>query len=128
MSTSSLATGSSTRALAPDLARGVMLLIIATVHAHLFRFIITGSDAAADAVTGLDSTVTVLMSLLAEHRGFPMFAALFGYGLARIGQKYLADGRTWEWVRRLLRGGGWSPSEWRTLCCCSSATSSPSTA
>lgn len=103
---SAAATDTRTRALAPDLARGFMLLIIATVHAQLFRFLVTGSDVVDDALTGLDATVTVLMSLLAEHRGYPMFAALFGYGLARAGQKYLADGRTWEWARRLLRVRG----------------------
>ncbi|MFC4869674.1 DUF418 domain-containing protein [Streptomonospora arabica] len=92
------------RSLAPDLARGVMLLIIATVHAHLFRQV---AGAGGFSLEGpADIGVTAVMALFAENRGYPMFAALFGYGLAQIHRRRTAEGREWPWVRRLLRRRG----------------------
>src|SRR5690606_12667523 len=92
------------RSLAPDLARGFMLLVIATVHAHMFRLATTGEGYALDGA--LDVAVTACMALFAENRGYPMFAALFGYGLAQIYLRRTAEGREWPWVRRLLRRRG----------------------
>src|SRR5690606_27630595 len=92
------------RSLAPDLARGFMLLVIATVHAHMFRLATTGEGYALDGA--LDVAVTAFMALFAENRGYPMFAALFGYGLAQIYLRRTAEGREWPWVRRLLRRRG----------------------
>ncbi|GAB3716426.1 DUF418 domain-containing protein [Nocardiopsis oceani] len=93
------------RSLAPDLARGFMLLVIATVHAHMFRQFATGGDALSLAGT-LDVAVTGFMTLFAESRGYPMFAALFGYGLAQIYLRRTAEGREWPWVRALVRRRG----------------------
>ncbi|WP_394297093.1 DUF418 domain-containing protein [Nocardiopsis prasina] len=93
------------RSLAPDLARGFMLLVIATVHAHMFRQIATGGEAFSLAGS-LDVAVTGFMTLFAESRGYPMFAALFGYGVARIHLRRTAEGRQWPWVRSLLRRRG----------------------
>lgn len=92
------------RSLAPDLARGVMLLIIATVHAHMFRMMAGGGGYTLDGP--LDTAVTVFMALFGENRGYPMFAALFGYGLVQIHRHRSADGQPWPWVRRLLRRRG----------------------
>lgn len=93
------------RSLAPDLARGLMLLIIATVHAHQFRIATTGEGYA---LTGpLDVAVTAVMALVAENRGYPMFAALFGYGLARMYHRREAAGIQWPEIRSLLRRRGW---------------------
>ncbi|WP_017595669.1 DUF418 domain-containing protein [Nocardiopsis potens] len=92
------------RSLAPDLARGFMLLVIATVHAHMFRLAMTGEGYALDGP--LDVATTAFMALFAENRGYPMFAALFGYGLAQIHLRRTAEGREWPWVRRLLRRRG----------------------
>ncbi|MFB8764937.1 DUF418 domain-containing protein [Nocardiopsis alba] len=95
------------RSLAPDLARGLMLLVIATVHAHMFRQLATGGETFTLAGT-LDTAVTAFMTLFAEARGYPMFAALFGYGLALIYLRRTAEGRPWPWVRSLVRRrGGW---------------------
>ncbi|GAB3714729.1 DUF418 domain-containing protein [Nocardiopsis nanhaiensis] len=93
------------RSLAPDLARGFMLLVIATVHAHMFRQFATGGDALSLAGS-LDVAVTGFMTLFAESRGYPMFAALFGYGLAQIYLRRTAEGREWPWVRALVRRRG----------------------
>ncbi|WP_017557239.1 DUF418 domain-containing protein [Nocardiopsis baichengensis] len=93
------------RSLAPDLARGFMLLIIATVHVHMFRIAIGGG--AGYSLDGpLDTAATAVIALFAENRGYPMFAALFGYGLAQIHRRRTAEGREWPWVRRLLRRRG----------------------
>lgn len=93
------------RSLAPDLARGFMLLVIATVHAHMFRQFSTGGEVFSLAGP-LDVAVTGFMTLFAEARGYPMFAALFGYGLTQIYLHRTAEGRQWPWVRALLRRRG----------------------
>ncbi|MEE2040877.1 DUF418 domain-containing protein [Nocardiopsis sp. CT-R113] len=95
----------SRRSLAPDLARGMMLLVIATVHAHLFRQMVTGGDAFTLDDT-LDVAVTGFMVLVAESRGYPLFAALFGYGLAQIHRHRTGEGHPWPRVRTLLRRRG----------------------
>ena len=92
------------RALAPDLARGFMLLVIAVVHAHGFRSYTTGG---ATAPGTADQVATAAVALLAENRGYPMFAALFGYGLAQIHRHRVAEGAEWPSIRRLLRRRGW---------------------
>lgn len=92
------------RSLAPDLARGFMLLIIATVHAHLFREFAGATGFTLDGP--VDVGTTAVMALFAENRGYPMFAALFGYGLAQIYRRRSAEGHQWPWLRRLLRRRG----------------------
>lgn len=64
------------RALAPDLARGAMLLVIALAHAQVLS--------AGDTGGALGRVVVVLHTLLVDSRGYPMFAALFGYGLVQL--------------------------------------------
>ena len=76
-----------------------MLLVIATVHAYYFSFAMSGSGP-------LDVATTVGMALFGENRGYPMFAALFGYGLTQIYLRRVDEGREWPWVRSLLRRRG----------------------
>ncbi|MEV1290690.1 DUF418 domain-containing protein [Pseudonocardia sp. NPDC049635] len=78
------------RMLAPDLARGAMLLLIVMAYAGVYAGVPFGTpmtDAAA-----VDRVAAVLTTLLLDNRAFPMFAILFGYGLA------------WSVVRRRGRG------------------------
>ncbi|CAL9556066.1 hypothetical protein SUDANB121_04553 [Nocardiopsis dassonvillei] len=93
------------RALAPDLARGVMLLVIAVVHAHIFRLMVNGDPTGTPAGV-LDTVTTMAVLMFAEARGYPMFAALFGYGLAWICLRRIGEGRPWPWVRALVRRRG----------------------
>lgn len=73
------------RSLAPDLARGLMLLLIALAHAHMFlAHDTTGFRGYAVDGGVLDRVVAGLQVLLVDGRALPMFAALFGYGLARL--------------------------------------------
>lgn len=104
MSTSSAAPtrpSEATRALAPDLARGAMLLLIALAHAHMYLSgHPTGFRAYATDGTSLDLLVTGLQVTLVDGRAMPMFAALFGYGFVQIAAKQAGD---WQHTRRLLR-------------------------
>ncbi|WP_030227592.1 MULTISPECIES: DUF418 domain-containing protein [Actinoalloteichus] len=96
------------RSLAPDLARGVMLAVIALVHAHM----LVGGDshfAGGYPTHGdvLDRIAAAVLTLFADSRGYPMFAALFGYGLARVAANRAVSGWDWPRVRRFLRRRGW---------------------
>ncbi|MDA0566025.1 DUF418 domain-containing protein [Streptomonospora sp. S1-112] len=81
-----------------------MLLVIAVVHAHLFRVTTGAGGLTLDGT--LDIAATAAVALFAENRGYPMFAALFGYGLAQIFRRRTEEGRDWPWTRRLVRRRG----------------------
>ncbi|MGN4127778.1 hypothetical protein ACMGD3_22665 [Lysinibacillus sphaericus] len=63
------------RKLAPDLARGFMLLFIALAHAHLFLF------STEREVTMMDKITVLFRQIFVDGRAFPLFSILFGYGL-----------------------------------------------
>ena len=83
-----------------DLARGLALLGIALANtvSWLYGQQWTALVKQADA-TALDRTIDVLLALLVDNRGFPLFALLFGYG---IGILYRASQRRGESSRRFL--------------------------
>ncbi|GGW49621.1 DUF418 domain-containing protein [Streptomyces caelestis] len=95
------------RSLAPDLARGVMLLVIAVVHAHMYvqadDYLPLGYPTEGGL---LDRAVAGVVTVMGDTRGYPMFAALFGYGVAQIHRRQQAAGREWHDIRRLLRQRG----------------------
>lgn len=93
------------RLLAPDLARGVVLLVIALAHVHIFSVFVGGEDSGRDTVA--DQVVTAATVMFVDFRGYPMFAALFGYGLAQIHARRTAQGLPWPRVRALVRRRGW---------------------
>ncbi|WP_061082263.1 DUF418 domain-containing protein [Nocardiopsis alborubida] len=95
------ATPSSVRFLAPDLARGLMLLFIALVNAQFF---LTGPDPVRSLA---DQAVTVVQTTLVSARAIPLFAFLFGYGMVRIAHRVREGGGGWIHVRVLLRRRGW---------------------
>ncbi|MEV0615289.1 DUF418 domain-containing protein [Nonomuraea sp. NPDC050404] len=90
------------RALAPDLARGAMLLAIAFAHAPLF---VTDVDRGP----ALLNTITDFFHMLfVNNHARPMFAFLFGYALVQLMNKQLdRPGADWVSVRKLLRRRGW---------------------
>ncbi|MEO3802230.1 DUF418 domain-containing protein [Nonomuraea sp. B1E8] len=92
------------RSLAPDLARGVMLLLIAVAHAHMY---LSGHATGFRGYTldggALDRVVAGVQILLVDGRALPMFAALFGYGLVQLADRRLSAGQSWPEVRRVLR-------------------------
>ncbi|MQM25709.1 DUF418 domain-containing protein [Glycomyces albidus] len=96
------------RSLAPDLARGAMLLFIALAHAHMFlAHETTGFRGYAVDGTALDRVVAGLQVLFVDGRALPMFAGLFGYGLARLVQRRTASGADWPQARKLVRRRSW---------------------
>ena len=70
------------RALAPDVARGAMLLLIALANVHLYLFDRPlGVRSYPAGLTGSDAVVAVLQLTLVDGRAYPLFGLLFGYGL-----------------------------------------------
>ncbi|MBO3745941.1 DUF418 domain-containing protein [Streptosporangiaceae bacterium NEAU-GS5] len=85
------------RSLAPDLARGFMLLLIAFAHAPAF---------VSDGTLGpapLNAAATFLKSLLADNQARDMFIFLFGYGLGQLAYRDHTRGHEWTDTRKLLR-------------------------
>jgi uncharacterized protein len=96
------------RSLAPDLARGAMLLFIALAHAHMFlAHETTGFRGYAVDGTALDRVVAGLQILFVDGRALPMFAGLFGYGLARLAYRRTASGADWAQAKRTVRRRSW---------------------
>jgi uncharacterized membrane protein YeiB len=91
------------RALAPDVARGLVLLGIAVANVP---FLLWGRELGlllkpvTDAPA--DPWVNAAVALLADNRSYPLFALLFGYGLTQILTREHARGTEWGGVRRLL--------------------------
>lgn len=79
------------RAVAPDLARALMLALIAVANVHLF-LVDRGPGGLrgyppASGMSGADRVVTLVQVLLVDGRAYPLFAALVGYGVARLGAR-----------------------------------------
>ena len=68
---------------APDVARGFMLLLIALANAPFW--LVLFRDRAE--VTGADTIWTGLRAALVDHRSYPLFAMLFGFGLAIMARR-----------------------------------------
>ena len=89
------------RALAPDLARGFMLLFIAFAHAPLFVVAVDRGNAAANVIAEFFHVLFV------NNHARPMFAFLFGYSLVQLMTSRTRRGAEWAQVRKLLRRRGW---------------------
>lgn len=91
-----------TRALAPDIARGLALLGIALVNVvTLFLYgRETGPRSRLADGTPLDHALDFVVVTLVDNRAWPMFAVLFGFGMAAIAARLTASGAG----RRAVRG------------------------
>ena len=102
------ATAVTARSLAPDLARGAMLLLIALANSHIY---LHGHEIGVRAYpvpeTAADRVVILLQMTLVDGRAFPMFAALFGYGIVQLMRRQTAGGVDALGARRLVRRRGW---------------------
>lgn len=105
--TLSAPTPTSARALAPDLARGAMLLLIALANVHIYLhghgvgvrgYPLEGSAA--------DRAVSWVLMTFVDGRAYPLFALLFGYGLAQLTRRLTGQGAEPRTVVRLLRRRG----------------------
>lgn len=94
---------SAPRALAPDIARGLMLLMIAVanVSAYLWG---GGADLTGHPTDGtaLDRALAACAIVFVDARIYPMFAFLFGYGIVQFRRSRLARGVPARAVSRML--------------------------
>ncbi|MET8122892.1 DUF418 domain-containing protein [Micromonospora sp. NPDC005189] len=96
----------SERALAPDLARGSMLLIIAL--ANVAGVVFAGEPGLDTTPEGTDRGLNFLLFELVHARGYPVFAVMFGYGIIQLARRQDASGATPKQVRSvLLRRNVW---------------------
>ena len=95
------------RALAPDVARGAMLLLIALANVHLYLFDRPlGVRSYPAGLTGSDAVVAVLQLTLVDGRAYPLFGLLFGYGLGQLVARRAAAGVEPHAVIHLVRRRG----------------------
>ncbi|MBI0300844.1 DUF418 domain-containing protein [Streptomyces sp. PRKS01-29] len=94
------------RALAPDLARGSLLLFIALANAAVFTF---GNQPGAEASPhGWERPFNLAMFVFVHARAYPMFAVMFGYGLVQLTRRQDAEGSGPGAARSvLLRRNAW---------------------
>ncbi|MGH8882447.1 MAG: DUF418 domain-containing protein, partial [Stackebrandtia sp.] len=95
------------RALAPDLARGFMLLFIAlaNVGGLVFAANMPGVDPTPH---GWESVVNVVMVLFVHGHAYPVFAVMFGYGLVQLASRQRDSGANPAAARNVLvRRNAW---------------------
>ena len=92
------------RFLAPDLARGVMLAMIALANVMIYlhgrpyglrQHVLTGNT--------FDQVVSAGIGLFVDARAYPLFAALFGYGIVQMIRSRQARGMVEDEIRRTVR-------------------------
>lgn len=93
------------RALAPDLARGIMLLgiVLSNTAFHLFTARRGPSGWQPVDGTWLDHAVQFTMITVLDLRIYPLFAFLFGYGMMQFFLRQTAAGTSERDAARLLR-------------------------
>jgi uncharacterized protein len=93
------------RAVAPDLARGLMLLLIALANVPWFLY---GASTALTSAhrtgaTGLDAAWQVVAIVAVDGRSYPLFAFLFGYGIWQSYARQWSSGVDERAARRALQ-------------------------
>lgn len=97
----------SERAVAPDLARGVMLLLIALAHAPAYLHGLPNGPSGLPLPGALvDQLVVIGRTELVVGRAYPMFAALFGYGIVQMLTGKIRAGTRPAAARALVRRRG----------------------
>ncbi|MFF1816757.1 DUF418 domain-containing protein [Kribbella sp. NPDC058245] len=88
------------RALAPDLIRGAMLLLIGLANSSNFAF--AGQPGVETAPQGFERILNFLKLTFVDARAYPVFAVMFGYGLVQLARRQKSSGATPGAVRRIL--------------------------
>ena len=88
------------RALAPDLIRGAMLLLIGLANSANFAF--AGQPGVESTPHGLERVLNFLKLTFVDARAYPVFAVMFGYGLVQLARRQRSSGATTGAVRRIL--------------------------
>ncbi|PJJ72645.1 putative membrane protein YeiB [Diaminobutyricimonas aerilata] len=101
--------GLSGRAIAPDLARGAMLLLIAIANAPVYLWDEPAPLTSAHPLDAslADRIVQSLAIIAIDSRTYPMFAFLFGYGIVQLYRRQREAGADRRRARRLLRRRHW---------------------
>jgi uncharacterized protein len=99
----------SARSLAPDLARGAMLLLIALANVCLYQY---GSLRLGDGLwlrghEFVDQVILFLETIFVRDRAYPMYALLFGYGIVQLLRRHAGRGIDELAVCRIVRRRGW---------------------
>jgi uncharacterized protein len=96
------------RSLAPDIARGGMLLFIALANVPLYLFGRPLDDYNHHADASLADTIALFFEqLLMAERTRPMFAILYGFGMAVMAARMYARGIDAKGARKVLRRRSW---------------------
>ena len=74
---------------APDVARGFMLLLIAVANVPSWNTMPTGAE---PPVSSVDGWWLFVRTLVVDHRAYPLFAMLFGFGLMTMINRRIAAG------------------------------------
>lgn len=99
------------RSLAPDVARGLMLALIAVANVswYLWRSSETvGGTPHIPADGPLDSIAQAVMTIAVDHRAMPLFAFLFGYGMVQFYRSRIDRGLAPGAVRTMMRRRHWA--------------------
>lgn len=102
--------GGSPRSLAPDIARGLMLALIAIANVSWLLWGHEGAVGMSPHVppqTPTDSVLQFLMTVAVDHRAMPLFAFLFGYGMVQFHRSRTGRGIPPRIVRVMMRRRHW---------------------
>src|SRR5256885_8720860 len=78
------------RALAPDLIRNAMLLLIGLANSANFAF--AGQPGVESAPHGFERILNFLKLTFVDARAYPVFAVMFGYGLVQLTRRQRSAG------------------------------------
>ncbi|WAB85116.1 DUF418 domain-containing protein [Microcella daejeonensis] len=92
----------SARALAPDVARGLVLLGIALANVPFWLYGVEQGILMKPLGDSADQVTNAVVALLADNRSYPLFALLYGYGITQILLREQAAGAPWDAARGLL--------------------------
>ncbi|QVQ51839.1 DUF418 domain-containing protein [Spiractinospora alimapuensis] len=97
------------RVLAPDLARGVMLLLISIANTPIYLLgrELSESGFHPDDGSAIDKITQGLIITTVDMRVYPMFAFLFGYGMVQLFLRQRNAGASESDARRVLRRRNW---------------------
>jgi uncharacterized protein len=97
----------SARSLAPDLARGAMLLLIALANAPHYRYGYPSGGLRGPGHSVVDQVAMLFQILCIKGRAYPLFALLFGYGIVQLLRRHTGSGVAETTVCALVRRRGW---------------------
>ena len=99
------------RSLAPDIARGLMLALIAIANVSWYLWRSTESVGGTPHIPAdgpLDTIAQAVMTVAVDHRAMPLFAFLFGYGMVQFYRSRIDRGIAPGAVRVMMRRRHWA--------------------